>query len=74
MHSDVIGFHLFDYVRNFLGACKKIFQISPQQLRSGFMGLEYNGRTVLLNICHIGINQDHVTEMLTSKAYNSFKE
>ena len=43
-------------------------------MRGGFIALEYNGRTVLLNIQHIGINQDQVQDMLKSPIHNNFKE
>ena len=58
LHSDVIGFQVFGYTRNFLAACKKIFHIDCVTLKSGFLGLEYNGRTVLLNVKNFGINQE----------------
>ena len=30
LHCDLIGFHLYDYARNFLFACKKIFHLDHQ--------------------------------------------
>ena len=53
---DVIGFHLFEYARNFFTACRKILELYTINKKGGFLGIEYNGRTILLNVNHIGIN------------------
>jgi trehalose 6-phosphate synthase/phosphatase len=64
---DVIGFHLFEYARNFFTACRKILELYTINKKGGFLGIEYNGRTILLNVNHIGINQDTIKQMVASK-------
>ena len=61
---DLIGFHMFEYCRNFITACKKILELDYVKKKGGFLGIEYNGRTVILNINHIGIQQDDIKEKL----------
>jgi len=63
----VIGFHLFEYARNFFTACRKILELYTINKKGGFLGIEYNGRTILLNVNHIGINQDTIKQMVASK-------
>jgi trehalose 6-phosphate synthase/phosphatase len=54
--ADQIGFHLFEYARNFFTACRKILELYTINKKGGFLGIEYNGRTIILNVNHIGIN------------------
>ena len=37
------------------------------------MGIDYNGRTILLKVNHIGINQEDVILMLRSQEFYDFK-
>lgn len=69
----MIGFHLFEYARNFVASCRKILQLPMVTKKGGYMGVEYNGRTVLLKINHIGINQDDVYNMIRSQTFFNFK-
>jgi trehalose 6-phosphate synthase/phosphatase len=63
---DLIGYHLFEYARNFFASCRKILQLNTVTKKGGFIGVEYNGRTVLLKVNHIGINQDDIYNMTRS--------
>ena len=70
---DLIGFHIFEYARNFFTACSKILQLYTVTKKGGFMGIDYNGRTILLKVNHIGINQEDVILMLRSQEFYDFK-
>jgi len=56
--SDLIGFHRFEYARNFSASCRKLLLLNIVTKKGGFIGVEYNGRTILLKASHIGIEQD----------------
>jgi trehalose 6-phosphate synthase/phosphatase len=70
---DLIGFHIFEYARNFSAACRKIFKLDIKSKKGGFMGIEYNGRTILIKVNHIGINQEDIYQMLRSQKFFNFK-
>jgi len=55
---DLIGFHLFEYARNFCTSCRKLLLLDQSNKHGGFLGIEYNGRTIIITINHIGINQE----------------
>ena len=57
---DLIGLHTYEDCRNFLSACRKIFYILPKIQKGGFISLEQNGRTILINVKHIGINKQSI--------------
>ena len=39
------------YTRNFLTVCKRMLSLEYQFHRGGFLGVEYEGRQVLLQVC-----------------------
>ena len=71
---DALGFHLFEYARNFFTSTRKIINTKVVPLKGGFIGVEYNGRNILLSVNHIGINLEAVPAILASKAFTKFKE
>ncbi|KAI9886578.1 MAG: Fe(2+) transporter [Watsoniomyces obsoletus] len=54
LHSDLIGFHTYDYARHFLSSCSRMlgFATTPN-------GVEFNGRTVTVGAYPIGIDPDN---------------
>lgn len=50
--ADQIGFQFFMYARNFLVSCKRIFGLDPVYRAGGFVGLDYNGRNIMLKVAH----------------------
>lgn len=55
LSSDHIGFHLYEHARHFLTSCRRILGLTYSAQPGGYIGIEYNGRMVMLTISHIGI-------------------
>lgn len=53
--ADQLGFQFFASARNFLVSCKRIYGLDPVFRAGGFMGVEYNGRTVMIKVAHFGL-------------------
>eukprot|EP00968_Pinguiococcus_pyrenoidosus_P019693 scaffold2171_cov253-Pinguiococcus_pyrenoidosus.AAC.7 len=53
--ADVVGFHAFDHARHFLNACKRILGLNYKSRKGGLMGVEYQGRVVMVVMSHVGI-------------------
>ncbi|RQM09724.1 hypothetical protein DD237_006997 [Peronospora effusa] len=53
--ADHIGFHLYEHARHFLTSCRRILGLKYSAQPGGYIGVEYNGRMVMLTISHIGI-------------------
>lgn len=70
---DVIGFHLFEYARNLYYTCRRMFDCDTVNLKGGFMGLTYNGRNILIEVNHIGINQEDIPKIFDSKPFSMYK-
>lgn len=55
LHADVVGFHAFDHARHFLNAAKRILGLNYESLAGGLIGVDYQGRTVLVSMSNVSI-------------------
>tara|TARA_B100000524_G_scaffold157892_1_gene80053 strand:- start:1626 stop:2852 length:1227 start_codon:yes stop_codon:yes gene_type:complete len=58
LNSDLIGFLLFEYTRNFLTCCKRMLGLENEFKRGGFLGIEYGGRHVMVQVSTFGVSPD----------------
>ena len=72
--SDLIGFHKFEFARNFSASCRKILLLNIVTKKGGYIGVEYNGRTILLKSNHIGIEQEDIAKSLRSQEFINYKQ
>ena len=66
---DVIGFHIFQFARNFLTACKRLFGIFYEIKFRGFITLNYLGRYIIIRIIHAGIDVEFVKSVIAKKEF-----
>ena len=64
LNADLIGFLLFEYTRNFLSCCKRMLGLEYEFQRGGFLGVEYEGRHVILQVSTFGISPAKVESRL----------
>lgn len=72
LSCSLIGFHQFEYARNFYTACRRILGLNHEFKKGGFLAIECFGRSVMLRISHIGIMEDDILTMLNSQQANNF--
>jgi trehalose 6-phosphate synthase/phosphatase len=65
LHSDVVGFHSFDHARHFLTACQRLCGLSHQSNR-GNLGVNVNGRNVMVSVSHVGVERKLLKGMAQS--------
>ncbi|CEG43953.1 pyruvate kinase [Plasmopara halstedii] len=65
--ADHIGFHLYEYARHFLTSCRRILGLKYSAQPGGYIGVEYNGRMVMLTISHIGIEPTFIDRIHSSE-------
>eukprot|EP00268_Persea_americana_P041066 TRINITY_DN4089_c0_g1_i6.p1 TRINITY_DN4089_c0_g1~~TRINITY_DN4089_c0_g1_i6.p1 ORF type:complete len:861 (+),score=155.98 TRINITY_DN4089_c0_g1_i6:313-2895(+) len=63
LNSDIIGFHTFDYARHFLSCCSRMLGLD-YELKRGYIGLEYYGRTVSIRILPVGVHIGRLESIL----------
>lgn len=58
---DIIGFHVFQFARNFLTLCKRSLGIFYEIKFRGFFTLNYLGRHIIIRIMHAGVDDEYMT-------------
>lgn len=61
---DVIGFHVFQFARNFLTSCKRILGIFFEIKYKGYIILNYIGRNIIIRVQHAGIDVDFIKSIV----------
>ncbi len=69
LQCDLVGFHLFEYARNFLMTCHRILGLNYEFIRGGYLGINNHGKTIMIRVSHVGIDEDYFETLLKSKSY-----
>ncbi len=64
--SDLLGFHTYDYARHFLSACGRVLEVDTTP-----RGLEYASHFMSLGVFPIGIDPEHITNILKRPAVHA---
>eukprot|EP00644_Phytophthora_capsici_P006808 jgi/Phyca11/526207/estExt2_fgenesh1_pm.C_PHYCAscaffold_80058 len=67
LNADHIGFHLFEYARHFMSACRRILGLSYEPILRGQLGIDYGGRRVAVTCSHMAIDAQRIEETLVSE-------
>ncbi|GIX64943.1 trehalose-6-phosphate synthase [Babesia caballi] len=62
--ADLIGFQFFDYARYFITCCKRLLGLDHTSKLGGMLGIEYNGREVMILLSHSHIQPDLLARRL----------
>eukprot|EP00180_Rhodochaete_pulchella_P001125 Plantae.Rhodophyta-Rhodochaete_pulchella.ctg1943.p1 GENE.Plantae.Rhodophyta-Rhodochaete_pulchella.ctg1943~~Plantae.Rhodophyta-Rhodochaete_pulchella.ctg1943.p1 ORF type:complete len:757 (+),score=135.16 Plantae.Rhodophyta-Rhodochaete_pulchella.ctg1943:263-2272(+) len=68
LSSNLLGFHLFDYARHFLSACRRVLKLD-YEARRGLLGVEFMGRHVNIRVSHIGIDPTRINRELEADGF-----
>jgi len=68
---DVVGFHIFEYARNFYTSCRRVLGLNYDYKRGGHLSIEYCGRTVFLRIGHVGIQKEDIQSVMESPEFET---
>ncbi|DAZ96493.1 TPA: hypothetical protein N0F65_008360 [Lagenidium giganteum] len=64
LNADHIGFHLFEYARHFMSACKRILGLAYHPILRGQLGIDYGGRRVAVTCSHMAIDATRIEDTL----------
>ncbi len=69
LQCDLVGFHLFEYARNFLMTCHRLLGLEYEFTRGGYLGINNHGKNVMVRVSHVGIDQSYFEELFRSSSY-----
>jgi len=64
LQADCIGFHLFEYARNFLNTCHRLFDLNLDYSNGGVVSVNYHGKIVGVRVSHIGVDEDFIQYLM----------
>ncbi|TDH68269.1 hypothetical protein CCR75_003252 [Bremia lactucae] len=67
LNADHIGFHLFEYARHFMSACRRILGLRYRPVLRGQLGIDYGGRRVAVTCSHMAIDVSNIENTLNTK-------
>ncbi|CAH0476826.1 unnamed protein product [Peronospora belbahrii] len=67
LNADHIGFHLFEYARHFMSACRRILGLTYKPILRGQLGIDYGGRRIAVTCSHMAIDTQRIENTLASK-------
>jgi len=67
---DLIGFHLFEYARHFIGSCKRLLGLDFNFSQGGYLSINYFGRNIMLRVGHLGVEPERILEVQNSEEYH----
>ena len=69
-----IGFHLYEYLRHFANAARRMLGVQVQTGPRGQMFFDYNGRRVIASSSFMGIEPNVMKECLNTAEYQNERE
>jgi len=69
LNADLLGFLLFEYTRNFLSCCKRMLGLEYEFHKGGYLGVEYEGRHVMLQVATFGISPPKLEARLAAMSH-----
>ena len=69
-----IGFHLYEYLRHFANAVRRMLGVKLQIGLEGQMYFEYNGRKILASSSFMGIEPNVMSDCLLTREYEEERE
>jgi trehalose 6-phosphate synthase/phosphatase len=72
LSSDLIGFHLFEYAKNFVTTCRKVLEVNYESRRGGCLAIDVDGRRYAsLKVFHVGIEKECINEVIISQEFTA---
>jgi len=72
LSSDLIGFHLFEYAKNFVTSCRKVLEVNYESRRGGCLAIDVDGRRYAsLKVFHVGIEKECINEVIISQEFTA---
>ncbi len=72
LQCDLVGFHLFEYARNFLMSCHRLLGLNYEFISGGYLGINNHGKIVMMRVSHTGVDEDFFDSIMKSKEYNTW--
>ena len=74
LQCDLVGFHLFEYARNFLMTCHRLLGLEYEFSRGGYLGINNHGKNVMVRVSHVGIDKSYFDHLFQSNKFKRYHQ
>ena len=60
---------MFEYARNFFKTCHRLLGLDYEFRRGGYLGINFHGKSVMVRVSHIGVDEKFFEEIIKSSTY-----
>ena len=69
LHSNLIGFHVFEYARNFLNSCQRTLGLQYELGSYNSLSVNYNKSQIQVRVSHIGLDESFLRQIMESQVF-----
>jgi trehalose 6-phosphate synthase/phosphatase len=69
--ADQIGFHLYEYARHFLTACRRVLGTEYKYDATGTLTVHVGGRNVIVTCLHVGVDISHIKDIIAAPEFDA---
>lgn len=69
LNADQVGFHLYEYARHFLTACRRLLGYGYGMNASGVVTLHANNQEIAITCLHVGVDVPNIHEAMKSDVF-----
>ena len=74
LHSDLIGFHIWEYARNFINSCQRLLGLYYELGVGNTLIVNYRRRSVQVRIWHIGLDESFLEKIMDGEKYEQAQQ
>ena len=69
LSSDLIGFHIWEYARNFINSCQRLLGLDYELGAGNTLSVMFNKRHVHVRIQHIGLDTEFIENLMQGEEF-----
>ena len=74
LHSDLIGFHIYEYARNFINSCQRCLGLYYELGEGNTLSVNYHKRQVQVRIQHIGLDESLLQKIIADPRFEQARQ
>jgi trehalose-phosphatase len=68
LNADHLGFHLYEYARQFLSCCQKILGLDKEIRENGMLGVEHDGKRIMITCMMLAADVHRIVKIVNDEA------
>ena len=74
LNCDLIGFHIYEYARNFINSCQRCLGLYYELGEGNTLSVNYHKRQVQVRIQHIGLDESLLQKIIADPRFEQARQ